>query len=86
MVNELLRVSQRLRLTDSVNSGLNQGLRGFFILIFLNGACLFKVEVKEVLKYDQASSAVGMRFILCHCTSARSYKKASSLKFFSRRL
>ena len=42
-------------------SGLNQGLYLFLVQHFLNGACLFKMVRKALLKNNQASSTDGMR-------------------------
>ena len=53
---------------------------------FLNGACLFKMVRKSLLKNNQASSTDGMRSISFQDTRARSIRKACSLKCFRERL
>ena len=47
----------------AVRSGVNQGLYLILVQIFLNGACLFKIVRKALLKNNQASSADGKRSI-----------------------
>ena len=49
---------------------------------FLNGACLFKMVRKALLKNNQASSTDGMRSVSFQDTRARSIRKACSLKCF----
>ena len=61
---------------------MNLGLYLFLVVIFLNGACLFKMERKALLKSNQASSTDGMRLISFQDTLARSIRKACSLKCF----
>ena len=70
----------------AVKSGVNQGLYLFLVLNFLNGACLFKMERKALLKSNQASSTDGMRSISFQDTRARSIGMACSLKLFKERL
>ena len=64
-------------------SGVNQELYLFLVLHFLNGACLFKMVRKALLKNNQASSTDGMRSI---SFLARSIRKACSLKCFREHL
>ena len=54
-----------------VKSGVNQGLYLFLVLHFLNGACLFKMVRKALLKSNQASSTDRMRSISFQDTRAR---------------
>jgi hypothetical protein len=68
-------------LSRVVKSGVNQGLYLFLVLHFLNGACLFKMEKKALLKSNQALSTHGMRSIF-QDTRARSVRNACSLKCF----
>ena len=56
------------------------GLYQLLVLHFLNGACLFKMVRKALLKSIQASSTDGMRSISFQVTRARSIRKACSLK------
>ena len=49
--------------STAVRSGENQGLYLFLVLHLLNGACLFKMMRKALLKNNQASSTDGMRSI-----------------------
>ena len=70
----------------AVWSGVNQGLYLFLVLHFLNGACLFKMVRKALLKNNQASWTDGMRSISFQDTQARSISKACSLKCFRERL
>ena len=49
---------------------------------FLNGACLFKMVRKALLKSNHASSTDRMRSISFQDTRARSIRKACSLKCF----
>ena len=70
----------------AVRSGENQGLYLFLVLHFLNGACLFKLLRKALLKNNQASSTDVMRSISFLDTRARSIRKACSLKCFRERL
>ena len=67
-------------------SGVNQGLCLFLVLIFLNGACLFKMVRKALLKNFQASSTDEMRSMSFQDTPARSIRQACSQKFFRERL
>ena len=67
-------------------SGVNQGLYLFLVLHFLNGACLFKMVRKALLKNNQASSSVGMRSMSFQDTPARSIRKACSQNCFRERL
>ena len=53
---------------------------------FLNGACLFKMVRKSLLKNNQASSTDRMRSISLLDTWDRSIRKACSLKCFRERL
>ena len=53
---------------------------------FLNGACLFKMVRKALLKNNQASSTEGMRSMSFQDTPARSIRKACSQKCFRERL
>ena len=53
---------------------------------FLNGACLFKMMRKALLKNNQASSTDGMRSISFKDTQARSIRNACQLKCFKERL
>jgi hypothetical protein len=55
---------------------VNHGLYLFLVLHFLNGACLFKMVRKALLKNNQASSTDGMRSISFQATPARSIRKA----------
>ena len=48
----------------TVKSGVNHGLYLFLVLHFLNGACLFKIGRKLLIRNNQASSTDGMRSIL----------------------
>ena len=64
----------------AVRSGVNQGLYLFLVLHFLNGACLFKMVRKALLKNNQASSTDGMRSISFQDNLARLNRKACSLK------
>ena len=43
----------------AVKSGVNQGLYLFLVIHFLNGACLFKMVRKALLKNNQVSSTDG---------------------------
>ena len=61
---------------------MNQGLYLFLVLHFLNGACLFKMARKALLKSNQASSTDGMRPISFQDTWARSIRKSCLLKCF----
>ena len=70
----------------AVRSGVNQGLYLFLVLHFLNGAYLFKMVRKALLKNNQASSTDGMWSISFQDTRARSIRKACSLKCFRERL
>ena len=70
----------------AVRSGVNQGLYLFLVLKILNGACLFKMVRKALLKINQASSTDGMRSISFQDTRARSIRKACLLKYFRERL
>ena len=70
----------------AVWSGVNQGLYLFLVLHFLNGACLFKMVRKALLKSNQASSTDGRRSISFQDTRARSIRKACSQKCFRERL
>ena len=63
-------------------SGGNQGLYLFLVLIFLRGACLFKMVRKALLKNSQASSTDGMRPMSFQDILARSIRKACSRKCF----
>ena len=63
-------------------SGVNQGLYLFLVLHFVNGACLFKMVRKLLLKNNPASSTDGMRSMSFQDTPARSIRKACSLKCF----
>ena len=56
------------------------------VLHFLNGACLFKMVRKALLKNNQASSTVGMMSMSFQDTPARSIRKACSQKCFRERL
>ena len=69
----------------AAKSGMNHGLY-LFLVSFLNGACLFKMVRKALLKNNQASSTDGMRTISFKDTRARSIRKACSLKCFRERL
>ena len=69
-----------------LGSGVNQGLYLFLVLHFLNGACLFKMVRKSLLKNNQASSTDGMRSISLQDTRARSIRKACSQKCFREHL
>ena len=66
----------------AVRSGVNQGLYLFLVQNCLNGACLFKMVRKALLKNNQASWTDGMRSISFQDTRARSIRKACSLKCF----
>ena len=57
----------------AVRSGVNQEL---YLFLVLNGACLFKMVRKTLLKNNQASSTDGMRSISFQETRARSIRKA----------
>ena len=70
----------------AVKSGVNQGLYLFLVLPFLNGACLFKMVRKALLKNNQASSTDGMRSISIQDTWARSMGNACLLKCFREHL
>ena len=70
----------------AVRSGVNLGLYLFLVLHFLNGAFLFKMVRKALLKNNQASPTDGMRSMSFHDTRARLIRKASSLKCFRERL
>jgi hypothetical protein len=48
----------------------------FLILTFLNGACLFKMVRKALLKNNKASSSDGRRAISFRDTLARSIRNA----------
>ena len=48
----------------AVSPGVNQGLYLFLVQHFLNGACLFKMVRKGLLKNKQASSTDRMRSIM----------------------
>ena len=65
---------------------MNQGLYIFLVLIFLNGACLFKMVRKALLKNSQASSTDGMRSMSFQDTPVRSIRNACSQKCFRERL
>ena len=67
-------------------SGVNQGLSLFLVLQFFNGACLFKMVRKAILKNSQASSTDRMRSRSLQDTPARSIRKACSQKCFRERL
>ena len=69
----------------AVRSGMNQGLYLFLVQKCLNGACLFKMVRKTLLKNNQASSTDGMRSISFQDTPAWSIRKACSLKCFRER-
>uniref|UniRef100_A0A673VK51 Nucleoprotein TPR n=1 Tax=Salmo trutta TaxID=8032 RepID=A0A673VK51_SALTR len=66
----------------AVRSGVNHRLYLFLVLHFLNGACLFKIVRKALLKNNQASSTDGMRAISFQDTRASSIRKACLLKCF----
>ena len=70
----------------AVRSGENQGLYLFLVLHFFNGACLFKMARKALLKNNQSSSTDGMRSMSLQDTPARSIRKACSQKCFRERL
>uniref|UniRef100_A0A673VX18 Nucleoprotein TPR n=1 Tax=Salmo trutta TaxID=8032 RepID=A0A673VX18_SALTR len=70
----------------AVRSGVNHRLYLFLVLHFLNGACLFKIVRKALLKNNQASSTDGMRAISFQDTRASSIRKACLLKCFWERL
>ena len=55
-------------------------------IFFLNGACLFKMVRKVLLKNNQALSTDRMRSIPFQDTRARTLRKACSLKCFRERL
>ena len=65
---------------------MNQGLYLFLVLHFLNGACLFKMVRKALLKNNKASSTDGMRLMSFQDTPARLIRKACSVKCFRERL
>jgi hypothetical protein len=65
----------------AARSGVNQGLYLFLVLHFLNGACLFEVVRKLLLKNNLASSD-GMRSISFQDTPAKSIRKACFQKCF----
>ena len=70
----------------AVKSGVNQGLYLSLVQQFLNGACLFKIVRKALLKSNQAPVTDGMRSKSFQDTWARSIRKACSLKGFRERL
>ena len=62
----------------AVKSGVNQGLYLFLVLHCFNGACLFKIVRKALLKNNQASSTDGMSSISFQENRARAITKARS--------